>query len=565
MVSFSAQSYSKRLLPLISWGHWFTFFNIIAAVVLSSFYLYSEPLPETLLGHAYLVTTWVSHISFLVFMCFVLVLFPLILVFPNTRFIRTSASVIYTCILLLLLLDAYVYSQLGYHLNASSSGQVIALISGLIEDKSRFFWSVSLFLCLILLSFQFVVSNYAWKHLRQLQKTKFANKVIIGLVSAFCFSHIVHIWADADLEYDILRQDSFLPLTYPSTAKTLLTKYGMFNRNDYIERKTAPLSFTEKVPTYPVLAQQCDVNKSVEQSVFVVLTNDMLTKRQINQISQRASASALTLQHHVDSASSSDAWFNLLYGLPSIYKPDLLNQHTDPVLFQAVEKLNLAKTLTLINENQHLEEPASWFVSLFDQTQYLENISTLVFAEKLNSFAAGIHFIYFTDGNKYQFELFMDALLSAQKQKESADIIWVSSLGNNTAQERFLSKPAVLLIPKAKTKHITELTSVMDLSPTLLNQWLSCDIDNKRHSNGDNITKLKKGRIIANSVKEGIMVFNKDKSVFIDQNGNFQSYSQQLETPIVVNPDFPLMIDGVHFIRQFTTINDLNNKAAVDH
>jgi hypothetical protein len=48
------------------------------------------------------------------------------------------------------------------------------------------------------------------------------------------------------------------------------------------------------------------------------------------------------------------------------------------------------------------------------------------------------------------------------------------------------------------------------------------------------------------------MIFNKDKSVFIDQNGNFESYSSQLAAPITVNKDFPLMIDGVHFIKQFS-------------
>jgi hypothetical protein len=48
------------------------------------------------------------------------------------------------------------------------------------------------------------------------------------------------------------------------------------------------------------------------------------------------------------------------------------------------------------------------------------------------------------------------------------------------------------------------------------------------------------------------MIFNKDKSVFIDQKGNFESYSSQLAAPITVNKDFPLMIDGVHFIKQFS-------------
>jgi hypothetical protein len=50
-------------------------------------------------------------------------------------------------------------------------------------------------------------------------------------------------------------------------------------------------------------------------------------------------------------------------------------------------------------------------------------------------------------------------------------------------------------------------------------------------------------------------LFPKDKSVFIDQNGNFQSYSRQLRAPIAANADFPLMIDGVNFIKQFALLN----------
>ena len=48
------------------------------------------------------------------------------------------------------------------------------------------------------------------------------------------------------------------------------------------------------------------------------------------------------------------------------------------------------------------------------------------------------------------------------------------------------------------------------------------------------------------------MVFSKDKSILVDQNDNFHSYSSQLAAPITVNKDFPLMIDGVHFIKRFS-------------
>jgi membrane-anchored protein YejM (alkaline phosphatase superfamily) len=556
MVAFDSKTYSKRLLHLISWSHWFTFFNIIAAIGLSSFYIFSEGGPETLLGQLYLISTWFSHMGFLTFMTFVLILFPITLIFPHTRFIRATASVVFTIQLLVLLLDAYIYNSLGYHLNASSSAQIFDLIATQIQHNSRMFWFVSIVLTLAIFAFELTVSNYAWKHLRDLQKVVFAKFVVAGLVCSFFFSHILHIWADANLEYDILRQDTVLPLSYPATAKTLLTKYGMFDREAYIERTTSPLAFTDAIPQYPLLKNQCQASLTTQQSVFMVVNDEMLTDKQIKQFKQRNTQNRLILEHHIDNALPKNAWFNLFYSLPSIYQEGITQQSATPLLFQALIKNELATSYTLIHgrgsNTPPIEQQMYGFEHLFNQQITLNNISSLVFANKLNNIPTGLHLFYFADSNTYQFELFMDALLLAQKEKQTKDIVWVTSVGNETKTTSLSVKPSLLILPNSKSKTVSHLTSHMDIQPTLMNHWLDCYIEEKTYSNGRDLLKLKKDRIIANTMEDGMMVFSKDKSVFIDQNGNFQSYSRQLAAPIMVNSDFPLMIDGVNFIKQFS-------------
>ena len=566
MVSFDTKTYSKKLLHLISWSHWFTFFNIIAAIALSSYYLFSETAPDTLLGQIYLITTWVSHIAFLTFMSFVLLLFPLTIIWPNTKVIRTSGSIVFTFGLLLLLLDGFIYSRLGYHLNASSSTQIFGLIKE-IAQESAVFYTVSGMLAIVILGFEFTISNYAWKHLKQLQKTVFARFFILALVLSFFFSHLTHIWADANLDYDILRQDTVLPLSYPATAQTLLTKYGLFDVEDYIERKTSPLSFSTAIPQYPHIQNEQCVKTNTSQSVFLVLTNAQLNEQQLQYFSNRTSSNSYQLNNHVDSALLDDAWFNLLYSLPNIYQQDILKQQIKPLLFQAIEQQNLSSSFTLIDEVNSEGSDEPWFISLFDKKNHLKDISSLVFADKLNSKKPGLHLIYFkstpNDNDKgsnsgYQFELFVDALLLAQQQKQQQDIIWISSIGNQTKDTQLSTKPALLISPYSSSQTnvnketIYKLTSHMDLQSTLMTNWLGCNINNKDYSNGSDLITLNKDRVIANTSKDGLMVFNKDKSVFIDQNGNFQSYSSQLDAPITVNKDFPLMIDGVHFIKRFS-------------
>jgi membrane-anchored protein YejM (alkaline phosphatase superfamily) len=575
MVAFDTKSYSKKLLHLISWSHWFTFFNILAAITLSSYYLFTEAAPTSFLGQIYLVTTWVSHIAFLTFMSFVLVLFPLTLVFPNTKFIRTSGSIIFTIGLLLLVLDAFIYSRLGYHINASSSEQIISLLSDIGKENSLLY-TLGGALAIIILGFEFIVSNYAWKHLKQLQKTIFARFVVFALVLSFFFSHITHIWADANLDYDILRQDTVLPLSYPATAKTLLTKYGLFNIDDYIERKNSPLSFSHAIPAYPTLDnKQCaigETNSSPTNSVILVLNEQQVSFAQLNQFIRRASATSLHLTNNIDTGLNDDAWFNLLYSLPSIYQQEILKQGVKPLLFQRISQQSLSTSLTVISDefseseskDTAVTEP-SWFESLFSEKAELANVSSLLFADKLNNKAPGLHIIYFKNSqeastkkgainnNQYQFELFIDALLLAQKQKEAKDIIWVSSIGNQSNETRLNTKPALLIYPdttKVSHKDVMFNTSNMDLQPTLMNQWLGCDVT--ANSNGTHLPTLNKDRVIANTTDKGIIIFDKDKSVFVDQHGNFQSYSRQFSAPITVNADFPLMIDGVHFIKQFS-------------
>ena len=555
MVSFESKPYSKRLLQLVSWSHWFTFFNIIAAILLSSIYVFNEAMPETLLGQTYLVTTWLSHMAFLTFMSFVLILFPITILFPRTRFIRVVASIIFTAELLLLLLDAFIYSRLGYHLNISSSAPILELITNEIQQNSRIFWFVSLVLWLVILSFELLASNYAWKHLKELQKTIFARFIVVPLVVFFFFSHIVHIWADANLEYDVLRQDTVLPLSYPSTAKTLLTKYGMFDEVDYIARRTSPLAFTDVMPKYPTYQGQCPNDSALKQSVFMVLTDDTLTSQQLEKIKQRVKRGKLSLDNHIDNALPKDAWFNLFYSLPSIYKTDVLAQNTQPLLLQIIEKKNLAKSFTVIGEKANASsetELSNLITTLFPEPNKLNDISSLIFADKLNSRAPGLHVFYFKGQNSYQFELFLDALMSAQNKKQQKDILWISSIGNQTTDTSLSIKPALLILPESKNKSVNKLTSHMDMQPTLIKRWLDCDIDVKHYSNGVDIKRLKKDRIIANTMDDGVVVFNKDKSMFVDQNGNFQSYSIQLAAPITAKADFPLMIDGVNFIKQFS-------------
>ncbi|TLU66185.1 DUF3413 domain-containing protein [Thalassotalea litorea] len=556
MVSTESTTYSKRLLQLISWGHWFTFFNVIAAIAISITYLIVEGSPDGIVATIYMLTTWISHMAFLTFLGFVLLVFPLTLLFPRIRFIRGAASIIFTLVLTLLVIDSISYSQLGYHLNLDSSGKILSLLKDQFRDyQIPFYWIVGVSL-LAILAFELVISNYSWKHLKQLQQKTIGRYFTLVWVTAFFISHLTHIWADARLEYSVLRQDNMLPLSYPTTAKTLLTKYSLVNEEGYINQRNQPMAFSVDVPEYPTLDNQCRDLPAVDRSVFMLLNDTPLTSKLSKRLLRRSAEGGTMVTNQVDASTTNDAWFNLLYSLPSVYKTGIVDQQKSPVLFQVLAANQLNTSLAIIGED--VKTLPIWLSDLFTQTHYFADISSFVTAKKLNNLPIGFYVFYFAEAGDYQFSLFSDALLLAQEQKSEQDIILVSSLGNKSNASRFTSKPGVVMWPQRSSDAITELASHMDIQPTLMKRWLNCDLDRKSYSNGRDLFDLPADRVLANTLEDGIVIFQKDKTVFVDDKGNFESFSNQLDTVLSESDDFPRLIEGVKFINQFSETNKSN-------
>lgn len=557
MVTNENSSYSKRLLHLISWGHWFTLYNIGAAILIAIIFLDAEGVPDTLIGKIYMLTNWVSHMAFLSFITFVLTVFPLTLLYPTTRFIRGAASVIFTVVLTVLVFDGFTYSQLGYHLNFSASSQIIGLLQDQLTNNSANFYALMVLTFAAILVFELVMSNYAWKHLRELQKKK-APKILIGaIIATFFVSHVIHIWADAKPDYSVLRQDTVLPLSYPATAKTLLTKYGLFNQQDYESKKNSTIKFIDTVPNYPTLDRQCLAQKYTGNSVFLVLNDKSLSAEQIKQFNHLSKVKGSKLDNYIDNGLIDDSWFNLMFSLPTIYQDEIVKQNAVPLLIQKIRQENLVSSLTLFNDvDQHVDLP-SWLVGLFAKQSQYQDISSFVFAKKLNGFKTGLHVFYFSGQSDYQYELFVNAILLAQQEKtlEKRDIIWLSSLGNKTNKTYLQPKPTLLIWPGKSSRAISKLSSVMDIQTTLLKRLFGCETTMSSFSNGRDVYKIRDSRIFANTNENGLLVIKKDKNLVIDHQGNFESYSTQLDTLISEDSDIPMLIDGVNKINQFNIKN----------
>lgn len=309
--------FSSKASQLLSWGHWFTFANIGLVLLISTSYLFADSQPSTPLGWFYMLITWVSHTSFITFCAFVLTIFPLSLVFPYPRHIRGMAAAIATLGISTLCLDAFVYYNLGYHINIQSLPEIIFLLWSTLTSSPAFTTVLAGSLIIIILGLELVASNHAWRHLDRLKNFKFVRYATSVLVGCFALSHSIHIWADANNYFDITKQDNVLPLSYPTTAKTLLARHDLLDIDKYQQARNLQIEgskglFELKSPVPNCVAKQSPVQ-------VLVFKNTDLLDQYLNE-----NPALQVLEHVIQPSNHQDAVFNLIYGLPAYYNSEEL-------------------------------------------------------------------------------------------------------------------------------------------------------------------------------------------------------------------------------------------------
>ena len=189
----------KLVTQLVNWGHWFALLNIVIAITIAGIYILNSPAPETLVGVIYLMANWVSHIGFLTFFAFVILILPMCYLVPNAKTVKVISSAIAALGLALLGFDALLYNKYGIHLSLHSAELIKVEAQTVVAQFGWQQWGFFFFLFLVWLSFQLVVANALWQRVDRLQKRKLGLPISSFFVACFVASHALHVWADARL------------------------------------------------------------------------------------------------------------------------------------------------------------------------------------------------------------------------------------------------------------------------------------------------------------------------------------------------------------------------------
>lgn len=338
VIKLQSQVDAERPFNLLEWGHWFTFANLLLALVLSFFYIGPHPAPETFVGWFYLLITWVGHFSFLALACFILTIFPVITIFPYKRHVRGVSALMASLFQLYLFLDVLAYRGLGYHLTNSSLDQLREVEDVYLASLGTGYWFLLLVVFVVILAYQALVSNFTWKKIQSLQAISFKNHIAKGLFACFFLSHSLHIWADATLNIDIARQASMFPASYPLTAKSLLARHGLIDLNEYNRSKTEQANFKDPSDvSVPFSPESCDIDQGPNLNVY------LLNVAEINEVKRWLDENYVAYSWSKQMVISSDLDSNIFSfntGLPGLYNQNnQIQLNVNDVL--ETEKLNV--------------------------------------------------------------------------------------------------------------------------------------------------------------------------------------------------------------------------------
>lgn len=489
--------FSSKASQLLSWGHWFTFANIGLALLISLSYLFADSPPTSFMGITYMLVTWLSHTSFIAFLAFVLTVFPLSLVFPYPRHIRGMAAVIGTVGASLLTLDAYVYVNLGYHLTPSALPEIVSLLWHRLTSSPALTTFLAGGIVLLILGFQLVVSNYAWHHLAKLKQFKFARYAISFLVVCFALSHSIHIWADANLKFDITKQDNVLPLSYPTTAKSLLAKNDLLDIESYNQAHSVKISNQNISYQAPTPLDKCDDYTAANIDIFVFDTDEQLANFVSNHKGLYKTNQFLQPTNH------SDTLFSLVYGLPAFYKPAIIKDKILPA-WQSQRRSIEVKGIQVLN---------------FINDQAHKNSAIKV----INGASASI-------------------------AHNNSDHIFAFSLAKNNQD---VVTTSVLYSSDKKIAKINGLIQPSDIIATAVGQYLNCKAIAKQTMLGVNLYK-KKNDMGVNYSQNVVIAYKKDRITLIDSDGNFKNISAAEGFSIEQRLDVPFLVQSIKKLKTFS-------------
>ena len=333
----SSFQYRENVSRLISWGHWFLFFNILLGMLIAIRFIIATPWPTTGLGQFYLLVSWIGHFGFIGFILFLLTIFPLTFICTNQRLLRSLSILIAVAIQTLLLIDTQVYHLLKFHLNPF----VWSLLFEPAQSKANLNWNFLFIAIPVIVLLEIVFSNLAWKRQFKRPNRLVGRSLVLLFLSSFLITHLTHIWADASFYTPIVAQKSNFPLSYPMTARSFLARHGWLDLQEFKARQKNYSAQPLRRLNYPLAPLKVEPREQKLNLMLIVLKGlrqDMVNNINMPNLQRFAEQHQRYVNHIAGDNETETSLFSLFYGLPAQYADDVEADKRSPLLLDEMQR-----------------------------------------------------------------------------------------------------------------------------------------------------------------------------------------------------------------------------------
>lgn len=525
----------NKIARLISWGHWFTFFNILIALAIGTLYIEAAETPATFLGGVYLIISWLGHFAFLPFILFILLIFPFCLIIPYSRVLRGIATLVASFGLIALVADALFFRQYGYHLNTYSLSQLALDAEAAFAGASFVLLLSMLLLFVVLLVFELALANLAWKRLDRLRAHHWGASFSAVFVLCFLSSHSIHIWADAVFYTPITKQDDLFPVSYPTTARTLMSKQGWLTEErlqatDKLLRETSSIELN--YPPRPLMCARLPQDRNTLFVVFNHLTNAQQEQLEENLPGLQSYASPVLGQ-----TSTQAGIFELLYGLADIYALPVLKAEQTPAYWRQLSDYQVR--FEIQGDSAAFAVPD--FLLDNDDGGYRTRIDVILSANIDAELLTQIEQALAT-----QQQVVITALTPNQELDHDAE-----GYAMHRLQVPLYHSPGLNFQPQ-------DVVILTDLMPTIVNGYMNCSEGVRAYATGRNIAEPDAREFpVMTSFGRDLVIFDQQTTSIINSDGSMRSFDNiTFEPRPNVSPATPVLVDGLKHLQRFSRKSD---------
>lgn len=554
------QSYQEKVSHMISWGHWFTLFNILLILPIGSHYLFVSDWPRTLAGRLYAMLSVLGHFSFLGFALYLLLLFPLTFIINSQRLLRLFASIIATIAITLLLIDSQIFEQFRLHLNF----MVWDLITNPENAELSRKWQL-LFICVPLLFLaETLLANWIWQKQRSLTKREhYARPIYILFILSFFASHFIHIWADANFYRPITMQRSNLPLSYPMTARSFLEKHGLFDRQAYLSKKNQQGDPDAVAIDYPLKKIDFTDQGSGYNLLMIVIDsvhNSSLAK-DMPKVAKFANNNLRFTQHISSGNNTTSSLVGLFYGISPTYLDGILADRMPSVLTDSIKQQGYQNAMfstdgfasPLYRQAMWSDMPLNW--GKINNKEITKR--WLTWQERRDKETPWFNYISFANSNVFNTQTYNQHLKAyqhsiadideqigiilnkLQEQKSLANTIVIitanygQSFSDNQQADFSRSKLTVPLFihwPGKESHSYNYLTSHNDIMTTLMQDFLHVKNNAMEYSQGSNLfSDNRRYNWVLSGQSGKLAITTPTETIILKGNGNYSVYDLQYQ------------------------------------